>query len=99
MVKLTGMGKIPNMHKFMGDNTLSFDDWIVLFEAQATVNNIIEDNIVQVLLCCTRATAFSYVAAFLVQDPCITYPANVHSMRETFSGSEYTRTWKRSCAP
>ena len=88
----TNMVKIPNINKFKGDNTSSFQDWRTQFEAQLNVYAIPDDKKNQVLLCCTEGAAFQTVSAYIAANPNANYTDTANHLRDKFTGEDYKRT-------
>ena len=86
------MPKIPSIKKFKGDNEVSFNKWILQFEAQGDALGV-EHNIKrQALLCCLEDSAFILASQRINAANDITYDNLKAALAEAFAGENYKRT-------
>ena len=64
--------KILKVDKCKGDNKQSFSTWIAEFEAHTRALDINKNKWRDILLCCTKSTAFTFVAKKIGEDHTIT---------------------------
>ena len=57
------MPKIPSVRKFKGGNEISFQKWILQFNAQIAALGVAADKRKEVLLCCLDDCAFTAASA------------------------------------
>ena len=62
------MPRIPDIQKFLGDNSQSFLNWIRQFEVQLAANGIEDDRKRDVLLCCGDEAAFMILSSEIAND-------------------------------
>ena len=86
------MPKIPSMTKFKGDNEVSFNKWILRFEAQSDALDVENNKKRQVLLCCLEDSAFTLASQRINTENDITYDNLKAALAEAFSGEDYKRT-------
>ena len=86
------MPRLPQILKFKGNLTQSFDNWINQFEAHLRANNFEDDRFRDVLLCCCEGAAFSRLASAIANDNDLTYEQAKQTLRETYFGDDYKRT-------
>ena len=67
------MPKIPSIKKLKGDNEISFQKWILQFNAQIAALGVGNDKRRQVLLCCLDDSAFSAASEAIGADANVTY--------------------------
>ena len=67
------MPKIPSMTKFKGDNEVSFNKWILRFEAQSDALDVENNKKRQVLLCCLEDSAFTLASQRITTENGITH--------------------------
>ena len=85
------MPKIPSVRKFKGDNEISFQKWILQFNAQIAALGVAADKKNEVLLCCLDDCAFTAASAEIAADANITFDNLVNALKTTFSGEDYKR--------
>eukprot|EP00795_Rhopilema_esculentum_P006559 gene6559-12057_t len=87
-------GKIPAISKFKGDNSLSFRQWSLQFEAQLKALDVKNEGTKwrDLLLCCTEASAFATVSNAILADGEISYADLKHELETKYCGAEYKRT-------
>ena len=87
-------GKIPSIPKFKGDNFISFNSWILQFEAQLNALEVKDENtkLHDLLLCCTKSSAFATVSNAIVTNGDISYGNLKKLLQDTYCGPEYKRT-------
>ena len=85
------MPKIPSIKKFKGDNEISFQKWILQFNAQIAALGVGNDKRRQVLLCCLDDSAFSAASEAIGADANVTYDNLVDVLKTAFSGEDYKR--------
>ena len=87
-------GKIPSIPKFKGDNFISFNSWILQFEAQLKALEVKNENTKwrDLLLCCTESSAFATVSNAIVSNGDISYEELKKLLQDTYCGPEYKRT-------
>ena len=87
-------GKIPSIPKFKGDNFISFNSWILQFEAQLNALEVKDENTKwrDLLLCCTESSAFATVSNAIVTNGDVSYGNLKKLLQDTYCGPEYKRT-------
>ena len=86
------MSKILALTKFRGDNQASLQQWILQFEAQITALVIEEYRWKQMLLCCTKGSAFTTFSTASVANENLTHgEINSYSKQRVFKSRVTTR--------
>ena len=82
------MPKIPNIKRFKGDHEISFTQWKLQFEAQLSALGIEDDLKIQMLLCCTESSAFTFISQTVANQEDIAYEDLVQLINDRFSGED-----------
>ena len=67
------MPSLPKVEKFKGDNRQSFNQWILMFEAQLTVLETADNKKRETLLCLLDGNAFTTAAQYIARLNTATY--------------------------
>ena len=86
------MPKIPSIEKFKGDNEVSFNKWILQYEAQSDAFGVESNKKRQILLCCLEDNAFTLASQRINAENDIMYDNLKAALAETFSGEDYKKT-------
>ena len=86
------MPRLPQLPKFRGDFTQSYEHWIKMFEVQLKVTAADEDRYKNILLCCCEDAAFRSLSNLLAAEEDTMYDEMKETLSEKFCGDEYKRT-------
>ena len=86
------MTKIPSIKKFIADNEVSFNEWILQFETQSDALGVENNKKGQVLLCCLEDSAFTIASQKINAVNDITYDNLKAALAEAFSGEDYKQS-------
>ena len=86
------MPRLPQIHKFKGDYSQSFGQWIGQFEAYLKANGSEQTKYKDILLCCCEDAAFSAIMSEIGRNAGVTYDGLKTMLRNTFCGDDYKRT-------
>ena len=81
-----------SIKKFTGDNEVSFNTWILQFEAQSGALGVENNKKRKVLLCCLEDCAFTLASQRINAENDITYHNLKAALSEVFAGEDYKRT-------
>ena len=85
------MPKIPSLRKYKGDNEISFQKWILQFNAQSAALGVAADKKNEVLLCCLEGCAFTAASTEITADAKITFDYLVYALKTICLGEYYKR--------
>ena len=85
------MPRIPTMQKFKGDNSVSVQEWLTIFEAQCDALDIAPNKRRNVLLVCCESSAFTLLSQEICNDQGVTYEQLKDKLKENYSGTDYKR--------
>ena len=88
------MPNIPNIKKFKGVNEVSFNKWILPYEAQNDAIGVENNRKRQMLLCCLEDSAFTLASQRINAANDTTYDNLKAALAEAFSGEDYKRMLK-----
>ena len=91
------MLSLPKVDKFKGDNQQSFQQWILMFEAQLTVLGGENDRKREMLLCLLEGDAFSSAARYIATNGTATYAQLKAELEKLFRGIIISVHWKVKC--
>ena len=81
-----------SIKKFTGDNEVSFNKWILQFEAQSGALGVENNKKRKVPLCCLEDSAFTLASQRINAENDITYHNLKAALAEVFAGEDYKRT-------
>ena len=86
------MPRLPQVSKFRGDFTQSYEQWILEFEAQMKAIGCDNAKHKDILICCCEDAAFSTLVNTLSADNTIDYAGLKAALKAKFCGEDYKRT-------